>query len=322
MKHRLFVNKLTSVGLVDAGDNPAADVLIFKTADVEKRQVGSDERDRLARRGFALPDGSFPIETVADLRNAVQAFGRAANQPAARRHIIRRARALGRTDLLPDGWDVSKMDETRRVTAPKPKGATVDLEKIPEGLRDEIAALQKDRDAQAEQAVELAGKVEDLTRQLDELTAPPEPDPLEKADPVVKAQLEAQAAKIEELEKAADVAAAEARLEKAQVEHTELMLTEASAADVAQIVAVAPEAWERVRQDMVRKNAVIEQSDLLKELGRTGDGEPESAVAQVTHRAVELRKDKPELTLAQAKVAVRDADPELKAAELKETRGS
>lgn len=259
MKHRLFVRKLTSVGLVDAGDNPTADVLIFKTAD---------------------------------------------------------------TDLLPDDWNASKIDETRRVTAPDQKGATVDLDKIPADARDEVAALQKDRDAQADTVTKLEGQVAELQAQLDELTAPPDPDPLEKADPVVKAQLEAQSVKIAELEKAAADRDAAARLEKAQAVHTDLMLSEATAEDIAQVAGVAPEAWDRIHKDMVRQNAVIEQSDLLKELGRTGDGEPESAVAQVTHRANELRKGKPELTLAQAKVQVRDDDPDLKAAEIKETRGS
>jgi hypothetical protein len=51
-----------------------------------------------------LPDGSFPIVTAADLSNAVQAVGRASNYARARNHIIRRAEALGRTDLLPEEW--------------------------------------------------------------------------------------------------------------------------------------------------------------------------------------------------------------------------
>jgi hypothetical protein len=38
----------------------------------------------------------------------VHAFGRAGNKAEAKAHIISRARALGATDALPDGWDVSK----------------------------------------------------------------------------------------------------------------------------------------------------------------------------------------------------------------------
>ena len=73
-------------------------------ADVIKRDFSQDERDRAARSGHAMPDGSYPINTAADLRNAIQAIGRAKNPAAVRRHIMRRARALGLTRLLPEDW--------------------------------------------------------------------------------------------------------------------------------------------------------------------------------------------------------------------------
>jgi len=69
-----------------------------------KRDYSSKEREMLARRDMALPDGSFPIVTVADLRNAIQSVGRSSNYSRARNHIIRRAEALNRTDLLPEEW--------------------------------------------------------------------------------------------------------------------------------------------------------------------------------------------------------------------------
>lgn len=72
---------------------------------IEFGDYSEDQRKRLAKRGMALPDGSFPIENVSDLKNAIQAFGRAKNQDLAQAHIIKRAKALGRTDLLPDDWD-------------------------------------------------------------------------------------------------------------------------------------------------------------------------------------------------------------------------
>lgn len=68
------------------------------------RDVSSGERKKLAKKGKAMGGGSFPIANVGDLRNAIQAYGRASNKAAAKRHIIKRARALGRTDLLPAGW--------------------------------------------------------------------------------------------------------------------------------------------------------------------------------------------------------------------------
>jgi hypothetical protein len=63
-------------------------------------------RQRLAREGKAMPDGSFPIRNIADLRNAVQAYGRAkpGSKGAVRKHIIKRAKSLKREDIVPAKW--------------------------------------------------------------------------------------------------------------------------------------------------------------------------------------------------------------------------
>jgi len=73
-------------------------------AEEQAREFDSNRRKKLAQQGLALPDGSFPIVNVQDLKNAIQAIGRAKDKAAARRHIIKRAKALGRTDLIPDDW--------------------------------------------------------------------------------------------------------------------------------------------------------------------------------------------------------------------------
>lgn len=75
------------------------------------------ERDRLAASGAAMPDGGFPIRNRSDLQNAIRAIGRARDQAAARAHIVKRARALGLTDLLPDGWGASASDSRRQMAA-------------------------------------------------------------------------------------------------------------------------------------------------------------------------------------------------------------
>jgi hypothetical protein len=72
--------------------------------DLQERTFSTDERDKMAKNGQAMPDGSYPIATVADLENAIAAFGRAKNQAAVKQHIIKRAKALGATDKLPAGW--------------------------------------------------------------------------------------------------------------------------------------------------------------------------------------------------------------------------
>ena len=65
------------------------------------------QRQRLASRNQAMPDGSFPIRNVADLKNAIQAYGRAKNKPAAMAWIKKRARELDAEELLPENWVTS-----------------------------------------------------------------------------------------------------------------------------------------------------------------------------------------------------------------------
>lgn len=75
---------------------------------IEHKLFKTQERKTLSNKGEAMPDGSFPIRNTADLKRAIQAFGRAKNKPKARAWIIRRARELNATDLLPDGWADTK----------------------------------------------------------------------------------------------------------------------------------------------------------------------------------------------------------------------
>lgn len=69
-----------------------------------KREFTQAERDDAAASGAALDDGSFPVKTVADLHNAIQAVGRAKDPEKAKAHIKARAAALGATSALPDSW--------------------------------------------------------------------------------------------------------------------------------------------------------------------------------------------------------------------------
>lgn len=81
--------------------------LTFRLKEVEimeKRDYSPSARRRMAANGEAMKDGSFPIANETDLSNAIQSVGRAANYAAAKRHIIRRARALGMIEMLPEEW--------------------------------------------------------------------------------------------------------------------------------------------------------------------------------------------------------------------------
>lgn len=74
----------------------------------QSRKFNTKQRKAAASKGQAMKDGSFPIANEQDLKNAISAFGRAKNKAAAKAHIIKRAKALGLTKLLPDGWTTSK----------------------------------------------------------------------------------------------------------------------------------------------------------------------------------------------------------------------
>ena len=73
----------------------------------QERQFSTDKREKLADKGKALPDGSFPIENRQDLLNAIKLVGKAKDPARAKAHIIKRARALGLTSSLPDDWQTS-----------------------------------------------------------------------------------------------------------------------------------------------------------------------------------------------------------------------
>lgn len=74
----------------------------------------TETRKSLAKQGKAMPDtgqgtgGRFPIRNRADLQKAIKAVGRASGgeegRRKVRRFIMRRARELGLTSLIPSSW--------------------------------------------------------------------------------------------------------------------------------------------------------------------------------------------------------------------------
>jgi len=101
-------------------------------AELVERQFTTEQRDEMAKSGHAMADGSFPIETVQDLENAVQAFGRAKHPDMAKAHIVKRARALKALDRLPEEWNVTEA------------GKPVEVAQIPAGqvVRESVSAGQ------------------------------------------------------------------------------------------------------------------------------------------------------------------------------------
>ncbi|NUP47544.1 MAG: hypothetical protein HOW97_09575 [Catenulispora sp.] len=70
-----------------------------------KAKYDTDDLKRMAANGQAMEDESYPIVDREDLENAIHAVGRGgADHDAIRRHIERRAKALGATSMIPDNW--------------------------------------------------------------------------------------------------------------------------------------------------------------------------------------------------------------------------
>jgi 8-oxo-dGTP pyrophosphatase MutT (NUDIX family) len=64
-----------------------------------------DYTEKQRKDAHTLPDGSFPIEDCADLKNAIQAIGRAKDSSKAKAHIRTQKKRLGCPDVeLPDSW--------------------------------------------------------------------------------------------------------------------------------------------------------------------------------------------------------------------------
>jgi hypothetical protein len=74
--------------------------------------ISRDERMKLAEKGEALPDGSYPIRNVEDLKNAIQSYGRSKESDRAkvRKHIEKRARGLNVRHLVPEEWKTAATD--------------------------------------------------------------------------------------------------------------------------------------------------------------------------------------------------------------------
>ena len=100
------------------------------TKHIQERDVSARQRQALAKKGMAMPDGSFPIENEGDLKNAIQAIGRAKDPAAAKAHIKRRARAMGLEKMLPEDW--MKESAAGSTTAALDKIRTDFCEKYPD----------------------------------------------------------------------------------------------------------------------------------------------------------------------------------------------
>jgi|TARA_B110000263_G_scaffold226416_1_gene218033 hypothetical protein len=103
--HDVFVALDGEVLGYDTYEPDEAEAIEAEAAEIAlKRAFSDDEREGLAEEGHAMKDGSYPIVSEEDLRNAVQAYGRASNKSATKAHIMKRAKDLGLEELIPTNW--------------------------------------------------------------------------------------------------------------------------------------------------------------------------------------------------------------------------
>lgn len=131
-------------------------------AEAEFAKFSDEERTKLADKGFALPDGSYPIRNEDDLRNAIRAYGRSKPQERVkvRKHIAKRARALGKAYLIPEDWkSVASSEAEAMVASMRSRIATFAGEEAKEISDSDLKKLKEvkaEADKQTEEEVKIA----------------------------------------------------------------------------------------------------------------------------------------------------------------------
>lgn len=255
------------------GDEDEDDLAVGKdddgdADDVMKRSVSTSERKNLADKGEANSDGSFPIASKGDLKNAIQAFGRSKNPGKTKALIIRRAKALGATSMLPESWNVSKSTDDNEGGAPVETPTPVPIRKE-DGSWDFSGV-----------PAEARPYYESLLKQADDTAA------------------ELEATK-EKLQKADETTAtlAEALKTREFIAKAETELPNVGPSDkVALILKAASESFDEdtfteLQTILKANNEKIATGDLFAELGRTSRGEdaqPSSAYQEAVAKADEI----------------------------------
>lgn len=158
-----FLNR-EGLSMADALERLAVEAMLDTVESMEKREFSADERKKAAKEGHALPDGSFPINTVSDLHNAIQAYGRAKDKAKAKAHIVSRAKALGASKDLPESWTKGEKftaadEELIKSALAKPLIESDSDEAFSSNVKAEIAAGKSQ-----EQAVAIAYSVQRKAR--------------------------------------------------------------------------------------------------------------------------------------------------------------
>lgn len=276
-------------------DGDTDDDLMKAYEAVVKDDFTADQRREMAANGEALPDGSYPIPNRTYLERAIHAIGRGKNNShqKIRTHIIRRAKALGATSLLPDTWNITKeadMSETAQAVPVKKEDGSWDLSGLPEESRDTVEkALETVAKAHEDELATLRKEKEESDSKADQ------------AFEIAKAERD-QRERRDYIEKAATLE----NLSKSDEEVGDLLLTVAKAERDGHL---AEGTSEKLTELLKAANEAA--APAFREVGRTGHGEQRDAQAKLDAAAEDLRKADPKLTREQAVAKALDENPSL-----------
>lgn len=267
--------------------------------DLKKRDFSAGDRKDLAGQGKALPDGSFPIENTGDLKNAIRLYGKAKNPGRAKAFIIRSARRLGATGMLPDSWKVSKADDEDWEGYVFEEHDLSDIEKTMDTIDNSEGGTVE---------VQVPVRKEDGTWDFSGVPADNRPfyeEMILKAETAEKELKETR----EQLAKADDELRTRSMIEKAAAySHV------APADDLAPILkSVDDETRDKLEALLAAAEERISKGDLFKEMGsRTNEEAPKSgAYESAVTKANELIEKAENLSMDQALDRVFQANPDL-----------
>ena len=138
---------------------------LVAAAAAELAKFSEEERDELAKSGEALPDGSYPIRNEEDLKNAIQAYGRSkpSDRAKVRKHIIKRARSLKKSDLIPENWaTAASADASAMVASMRSKIAEFAIPVVEEIAPEDLKKLEQAKAEADKQTEEEIQRAEDI----------------------------------------------------------------------------------------------------------------------------------------------------------------
>lgn len=142
---------------------------VVKSISLYERKFSKEERTDFAKKGLAMKDGSFPIVTPEDLKNAIRTAARGKDPVEARKWIIKRAKDLKKEDAIPKTWDKTsgKLNESLESDV---AAALVSRYKYGKEKAADLVAKHSDVvEANSElDGLDIASKVEEAEMQLNE----------------------------------------------------------------------------------------------------------------------------------------------------------